>query len=494
MTEIASLMEHYNNLPPSDKAEIDKLLVEDAEEVPWRPLINAKEPEQLTPQKMAYDSPADILLFGGAAGGGKSSLMIGLALTAHTKSVIYRREVKQLGPIEEEIIRIRKTRTGFNGQLHRFDLGKGRAIRLGGMQYAGDEVAYQGDPRDLICVARGTGVLRPDGSYTPIEQIRGGDEVATLEGPKRVLRTFPAQYKKAVRVDAFSPDGGFIGSQVQGEKHELLTTSGWVCHGKLLSTPRASSVVPTLLNSLYRFASPLAKRLWLTWQAVDIRFQDIAQRIAPSLSHEGLLNLMGLHVSYAQSILGNDFGSFDDSLRSELRFLESSGFSKPLRPSQRSRDFDCGQSAPWHEETYAQSSSSLLDFLGSYLDGSHHNDEPLRSDEVGAQLYLHRQVGVDAPIHGSSDLGGKGGIRKCNHSPLSYAHPYTRGIRQILPSVGLVQSSYDVAPVRGLTELYDIHVEDVNSYITEHGFVSSNCFDELTQFLESQFRYVTTWS
>tara|TARA_R110000803_G_scaffold6489_2_gene21073 strand:+ start:365 stop:1963 length:1599 start_codon:yes stop_codon:yes gene_type:complete len=149
--DLTSLLERYNNLPPAEKAEIDKMLLEDAEEVPWRPLINSKEPDQITPQKQAYDSPADVLLFGGAAGGGKSSLMIGLALTAHTKSVIYRREVKQLGPIEEEITRIRKTRHGFNGQLHRFDLGKGRAIRLGGMQYAGDEVAYQGDPRDLIC-------------------------------------------------------------------------------------------------------------------------------------------------------------------------------------------------------------------------------------------------------------------------------------------------------------------------------------------------------
>jgi hypothetical protein len=151
MVELENLLEQYNSLPPAEKAEIDHMLLDDANEVPWRPLINVKNPEQITPQKQAYDSLADILLFGGAAGGGKSSLMIGLALTAHKRSVIYRREVKQLGPFEDEIIRIRKTRVGFNGQLHRFDLGKDRGIRLGGMQYAGDEIAYMGDPRDLIC-------------------------------------------------------------------------------------------------------------------------------------------------------------------------------------------------------------------------------------------------------------------------------------------------------------------------------------------------------
>ena len=151
MTDLTQLLEQYENLPPMKKAEIDKLVREDIMDKPWRPLINIDTPEIITPQQQAYDSKADILLFGGAAGGGKSSLLIGLALTSHLRTVIYRREVKQLGPIEEEIIRIRKTRAGFNGQLHRFDLGKNRGIRLGGMQYAGDEVAYQGDPRDLIC-------------------------------------------------------------------------------------------------------------------------------------------------------------------------------------------------------------------------------------------------------------------------------------------------------------------------------------------------------
>lgn len=151
MVDFTALVAEYNDLPPQEKAEVDKILFDDANNTIWRPLINKEDPLQITPQKMAFDSKADILLFGGAAGGGKSSLMIGLALTSHIRSVIYRREVKQLGPMEEEIIRLRKTREGFNGQLHRFDLGKGKAIRLGGMQYAGDEVAYQGDPRDLIC-------------------------------------------------------------------------------------------------------------------------------------------------------------------------------------------------------------------------------------------------------------------------------------------------------------------------------------------------------
>ena len=92
---LAELVAKYDSLPKEQKEEIDKLLVEDVKENPWRPLIDIENPEVATPQQMAYESRADIMLFGGAAGGGKSALLIGLALTRHQRSIIYRRESKQ---------------------------------------------------------------------------------------------------------------------------------------------------------------------------------------------------------------------------------------------------------------------------------------------------------------------------------------------------------------------------------------------------------------
>jgi Terminase large subunit, T4likevirus-type, N-terminal len=47
---------------------------------------------QVGPQTMALESKADILGYGGAAGGGKSDLLIGAALTRHRRSIIFRRE------------------------------------------------------------------------------------------------------------------------------------------------------------------------------------------------------------------------------------------------------------------------------------------------------------------------------------------------------------------------------------------------------------------
>jgi hypothetical protein len=50
-------------------------------------------------QRMALASPAQELFFGGAAGGGKSDLLLGAALTRHWKSIILRREFPQMRAI-----------------------------------------------------------------------------------------------------------------------------------------------------------------------------------------------------------------------------------------------------------------------------------------------------------------------------------------------------------------------------------------------------------
>ncbi len=149
--DLAEILDKYDTLPADQRKEIDKLLEADAKDVVWRPLINIDYPDRPTPQQQAFDSKADILLYGGSAGGGKSSLLIGLALTVHKYTSIFRREINQLHPIAEEIIRIRGTRNGYNGQINRFMLGEGRAIWLNGMQHEVDRKKAQGHARDLMC-------------------------------------------------------------------------------------------------------------------------------------------------------------------------------------------------------------------------------------------------------------------------------------------------------------------------------------------------------
>lgn len=144
------LSERLRSLSLAQQRELDQLIAADRRETPWRPLIDLDRPEAPTPQRLAHDSPADILLYGGAAGGGKTDLITGLALTQHRRSIIFRREHKQLSGIVERIIEIRGTMDGYNGQDERFALPDGRLIRLGGMKNLGDEKGYQGRPFDLM--------------------------------------------------------------------------------------------------------------------------------------------------------------------------------------------------------------------------------------------------------------------------------------------------------------------------------------------------------
>src|SRR5215468_9381801 len=59
----------------------------------WQPLPG--------PQTIAYQTPADVTGYGGAAGGGKTDLALGLAITAHRHSLILRREAVHLPAIQD---------------------------------------------------------------------------------------------------------------------------------------------------------------------------------------------------------------------------------------------------------------------------------------------------------------------------------------------------------------------------------------------------------
>lgn len=96
------------------------------------------------PQTEAYFSKADELFFGGAAGGGKSILICGLAVNEFSHSHIYRRESTQLRGIVEELKRILGTSDGYNGQDKIWKLPGDRLIELGGVKDEDDKEKWQG--------------------------------------------------------------------------------------------------------------------------------------------------------------------------------------------------------------------------------------------------------------------------------------------------------------------------------------------------------------
>jgi hypothetical protein len=116
------------------------------------------------PQAAAYACLADELFYGGQAGGGKTSLGLGLALTAHKRSLILRRISKDALKLVEQVAEILRSRDGYNGQLQRWRLpfadgADERLIHFAGCEREEDKQRFKGDPWDLIYFDEGTDFL-----------------------------------------------------------------------------------------------------------------------------------------------------------------------------------------------------------------------------------------------------------------------------------------------------------------------------------------------
>lgn len=134
------LTKRLSSLSEREQIELKRLMTEQS--AVWIP--NAG------PQQLAVHSPADVLLFGGSAGSGKSDIILGLAFTEHKRSLILRRKYTDLSALIDRSFEINGSRKGFNGtpppKLRTMD---GRIIQFGANQFEGDEYDFQGRPYDL---------------------------------------------------------------------------------------------------------------------------------------------------------------------------------------------------------------------------------------------------------------------------------------------------------------------------------------------------------
>lgn len=96
------------------------------------------------------------MLYGGEPGGGKSSLLLGLAFEEHQRSLIMRRQYTDLGHLLEEAQKFNGGKQGFNGspppKLKRGE----KVIDFGAAAKVGDEQHWQGNPHDLIGIDEAT--------------------------------------------------------------------------------------------------------------------------------------------------------------------------------------------------------------------------------------------------------------------------------------------------------------------------------------------------
>lgn len=117
--------------------------------VVWQPFPNS-------PQEFAFHHPADELFYGGAAGSGKTDLVLGLAAYAR-HSLILRREFPRCRAIIERSREIFArnvsihSKDSYNESLHLWRLSESNTIQIGSVQYEQDWQKYQGQAHDLKC-------------------------------------------------------------------------------------------------------------------------------------------------------------------------------------------------------------------------------------------------------------------------------------------------------------------------------------------------------
>lgn len=109
------------------------------------------------PQWRAYLNPADVVGFGGAAGGGKTDLLCGTAMNQHSDSMIMRRVGTELGPVITRVLQLWGSNNGYaGGHTNKLRFTRRgdpteteRTIAFASVPNLGDETKYQGHPHDL---------------------------------------------------------------------------------------------------------------------------------------------------------------------------------------------------------------------------------------------------------------------------------------------------------------------------------------------------------
>lgn len=485
LAEIARLLD---GIPEDDTAVLDDLI---SSAPVWVPNPG--------PQTDAYFSAADELLYGGTAGSGKSDLLLGLALNEHKSSLILRRTNKEVSGLVERVTGILGTRNGFNGQTGLWRHGDS-VMELGGCQLEEDKQKYKGRARDLFCVGPDTEVLMGDGTYKKIKYVVPGDEVDTLEGPRKVNKTFTIQGKDCTRLVVRGVEDTV--EQIQSTNHEVLLRTGWVSrdtiNGGLPYSGEGDAMLCRVDGAVSR---GIYCTLWLVSLVLLCPFL-FARNIATLLTAAACLRHSQCPVdsisNKASRVQGKDYEGSDGGLPTPLtlgsRFhawLISA--SKPFRSGilcvwhslrRYVNGNDCKPIEPVNSPDGYQACLRLCDgripFLSEYLYGV-----------VVSLLYPHLSSDAERQNPRHWLAGVLAHIRKYSYRPREYRHPYNSDKRSI--SGLLVPCSFSYHPTENI-DLFDLEIEEVNHFITRGGIVNKNCFDELVDFTESQYTFLITWN
>jgi hypothetical protein len=143
MALLDELLGRIGTLPPETLARLSKETMDATKHLKWIPNPG--------PQTDCYYCQADVTLYGGSGGGGKSDLLVGLGFTQHRRSLVMRRSYTDLAALTDRAIQINGSKAGYNGSPPpKLRSADGRLIEFGGCNNLGDEQHWQGRPHDFL--------------------------------------------------------------------------------------------------------------------------------------------------------------------------------------------------------------------------------------------------------------------------------------------------------------------------------------------------------
>jgi hypothetical protein len=149
MGTLDDLIARVAGLPKAEQAKLYQVAAAHKAKHKWTPNPG--------PQTEAYFSKADVLLYGGEPGGGKSQLILGLAHNEHKRSLIMRRQYGDLDRIIEDCLKIHGSREGFNGSPPpKLRISETQIIDFAAANRVGDEQGQMGKGRDLLAIDEAT--------------------------------------------------------------------------------------------------------------------------------------------------------------------------------------------------------------------------------------------------------------------------------------------------------------------------------------------------
>lgn len=328
-------------LTPAERAEVAALL----QALPiWTP--------QPGPQTLAAQSRADVIGYGGAAGGGKTDLALGLALTEHSRVQFFRREGTEIVGAVERCVEIVGHREGLGGKptIWRQPTARCKSIEFLSVPNPGDELKMRGRAKDLLVLDEADAFLESQYRFLSgwVRTVDRGQRCRTL-----LCFNPPATVEGRWLVRYFAPwlDKKHPNPALPGELRWFAMLDGKECevsgpepftHGGETVTPESRTFVPAKVtdNAYLRGTSYVTKlqslpeplRSQLLYGDFTAGTQDDPQQVIPTawveaamkrwepLSVKPPMTVLGVDVARGgrdQTVLAARHGWWYDTLRVE---------------------------------------------------------------------------------------------------------------------------------------------------------------------------------